>query len=360
MITYIFVNFVIIFGGIIYEARGEREIKLKNNISNNYMIFLIPTFVLLFIVSAFRGEFTSDYKNYSTLFHIYNQFSFFDIFQKDLYQEKGYIILNKLIGSFTSNPLYLFVIISFFIIFIFLKEFKNYSKYIWLSVLMFVTIGSFYTSFNIMRHILAVAIVFSGSKFLYDRNLLKYSLIVLIAATFHKTALIMLIFYFILNYKFSAKKILLVILSSVFFMQYLSNILAFIQRFFYTVYTTDSYGMSGLKFTNVILPVFLLAFILSHLNKLSRTDTKVNVWVNAAVFYAFFSILGLKVQLLQRLGEFFSPYILLIFPLLISQIYNKRLRAIYIFFSVAIFVLYNYLTLSGTGYDPYYFIWTKK
>lgn len=360
MPVYILVNVIIIFLGLFYEIIKPKESVILDKKNKSDSFFVITSFILLFIVSAFRGDFTTDYNNYVYLFELYNRFRFFEVFHAGIYQEKGYIFLNRLIGVFTRNELYLFIVVSFITLLCFYSQFRRYSSYIWLSVLMFVTVGAFYTSFNIMRQILAVAIIFSGSKFLYERKFVKYCLVVALAALFHTSALVMLIFYFILNYKFSVKNLILIICAAVITMLYLENLLVIIQNMFYSVYTDQSYGMTGLAFTNAVLPIAILIFTLFHYKKIDLSDIRNKIWVNAVIFYAFFSILGLKVEMVERISDFFAPYALLLIPLIFSQMKRNELKAIYMIGAVALLILYNFVVLSGTGYDPYYFIWQAR
>lgn len=355
MFVYVTVSSIIIVLGLCYQAfnsgTGHNGKKLP------IYFFTLPTFALLFFISAFRGDFTTDYNNYSYLFRLYNRYDFFEIFQVELYQETGYILFNKIIGIFTDNVLYLFISVSLIILLSFYSQFKKHSPYIWLSVLLFVTVGSYYTSFNIMRQIMAVAIVFSGSKYLYERKPLKYFLVVIIASLFHKTALIMIIFYYILNLRLSFKNIITLLVGSIVTMLFLDNIIDVVQSRFYSVYTNESYGMTGMAFTNAVLPIAILVFSLLNATKLKKNITKHRVWFNAVVFYAFFSVLGLKVQMVARLSEFFAPYILLLIPLIFFEMRNDELKVVWMMGLTALLVLYNYVVLSGTGYDPYYFIW---
>ncbi|WP_161568719.1 EpsG family protein [Exiguobacterium sp. SH1S21] len=356
MLVYVSVSLILIILAFLFEIINS-NVKLKTNrksLPNHF--FIIPSFLLLFIVSAFRGDFTTDYKNYSMLFHSYNRYSFTEVFQANFYQENGYIFLNKLIGLFTSNDFYLLIFITFIILYGFFHQFSKYSAYIWLSVLMFTTIGAYYTSFNTMRHILAVAIVFFGSKFLYERNLFKYCIVIIIASLFHRSALIMIVFYFILNFKFNIKNLTIILLGSIATMLSLNTILEFIQRTSYSVYTPDAYGMTGLSFTNAVLPIAILIFSLFYHKKIDLNNTIQKIWINAVVFYTVFSVLGLKVQMIQRIAEYFAPYALLLIPLIFSKMKNDELKVIYMMVFIFVLVLYNYIVLSGTGYDPYYFI----
>lgn len=356
--VYIFVNIFIILLAILFfcVAKKSSEVNINNNHNDiRSKLFASISFFMLLIISGFRGDFTSDYKSYSDLFSYVNTFSFREIFEMNFFMEKGYIMLNKIIGIFSENSIYLMVTISFIILILFFREFRRESSYVWFSVLLFINIGSYYTSFNITRQILATAIVFAGSKFLYERKFIKYLIIVVIAALFHKTALIMIPFYFILQNKFRGKTIFFVFLALLILTIYIDRFMDLIQRYFYIGYT---YGIVGRNITNVVVPLAIFIFVLFYLNLVDLNKNRNNILVNAVLFYVFFSILGLRVQILQRFAEFFSPYALILIPNIVSQIKDKYLKKGYVIIIIIFFlVMYNYVTLSGTGYDPFYFIW---
>ncbi|WEV22673.1 EpsG family protein [Clostridium perfringens] len=351
MIVYLIIDFVMLLFAIVMYYD-----KYRYNIRNNKIFLVIIGFIIIFI-SGFRGNFTADYDNYVNLFNYYNNFNFNQIFSNNFGQEIGYVILNKIIGFFTKNSIYIILIMSILTIYLFLKEFKRYSVNIWLSVLLFITIGAYYTSFNLIRQILAVAIIFSGSKYIYKKNFIKYFIYILTASLIHKTALIMIIFYFILNSRFSIKKLIIILISLIFCINYLDLIIIFIQKYFYSYYTYGKYGMTGFNYKNIVLPISILIFVLIHYYKLDLDNNRINVWINAIIFYAFFSLLGLKIQMVQRVADFFAPYALLIIPLIISKIKDKKIRAIYIFLIVSLSILYNFIVLYGSGYETYHFIW---
>lgn len=356
MLTYIIVNISLVFLGLFYELLNYLSVRKQGKRMPVYL-FAIPSFFMLFIISSFRGDFTSDYNSYAQVFTLYNQYAILDIFKVEFYQEKGYVFLNLLIGLFTEDPTFLFMIVTFIILTCFYSQFKRHSPYIWLSVLMFVNIGAYYTSFNIMRHILAVAITFAGAKYLYERKMIKYFLVVFVASLFHKTSLIMIIFYFILNLKLKPKNIVILFFASVLSYFYLGHLMAFIQRFFYTGY---NYGMGEASINNIILPFSLLIFSLFHRKKIDFDNNMYRIWMNAVIFYALFSAFGLSIQMLQRFAEYFAPFLLLLIPLIVSKMKFDYLKLIQLSTLVLLLVLYSYIVYSGTGYDPYYFIWDRN
>lgn len=354
--VYLIINIFIIILAIVCFGSEKGRCNLDICILDrqiNYKIFIFTTFIILFIVSAFRGDFTSDYRSYSEYFGYINNFSLKEIMNMQFYQEKGYVLLNKLIGFFTNKEIYLMITTTFIILILFYSEFIRKSKYVWFSILLFVNVGAYYTSFNITRQILSAAIIFSGSKFLYERKFIKYTCIVVLASFFHRTALIMIPFYFILNYKFKMKNIIFIFLGSMIVSVNLEKIIMLIQRYYYMGY---DYGMGRGSVNGVIVPIAILIFVLTHSYIIDFKEKLNTIILNGTIFYTLFSILGLKVQMIQRLAEFFSPYMLIMIPNIIFYIKDKKLRCLYSFIIIVFLILYNYITLSGTGYDPYYFI----
>lgn len=356
MIVYLLNSAIIILAGIIFFVRPRNS---KNNTTKN--IYLVFVGLVLIIISGFRGDFSSDYVGYEEIFKFHNQFSDFRLLLKYKYNvEIGYILVNWLIGRFTDNTIWIFLMSSIIILSLHLKEIKKNSSNICLSVLLFATIGAYYTSFNIMRQILAVSIIFSGSSYLYEKKIWNYIAVVLLASLFHSTALLMIPFYFILNFKFNYKNLAILLITLILISSNIHVILEFAQKYFYSHYKVSSYGMSGYGYKNIILPLGILFFIISEYSKNGDKENKrLNVWFNATIFYVFFSFLGLNIQMLERFSYYFSPYILLIIPKMVSNERNKHLRTMYYFVIVLVAILYNLFTLSGSGYNPYYFIWNR-
>lgn len=359
MAVYLIVSTSLVILGLGFDA-FKSTAELNNYKKPPNYLYIIPSFMLLFFISAFRGDFTIDYKNYAELYHLYNNYCFWDVFQAGFNQEVGYLFLNQFIGLFTNNVIYLFAFISFITLFGFYYHFNKYSSNLWLSVLMFVTAGSYYASFNISRLIFAVAIIFIGSKFLYERKFFKFVLIVVLAALFHKSALVMIPFYFILNFRINFRNWVFIAIGSSIVMVFFDDILSFLQGLgIYDNYTEYAYGMWGQSLENLVLPLAFLIFCLLNLKKLDPKNNVHRIWFNSVVFYAFFNILALQIEMVERFGRYFAPYALLLIPYIFSKMKNKHLRVIYMMGLIFILILYNYIVFKDSLYDPYYFIWDK-
>src|SRR5699024_9352770 len=356
MTIYVLLAIFLVVLGIGFEALNMYTKDSLNKSLPNY-ICIVPSFIAVFFVSAFRGDFMTDYVNYRNLFNNLASFSFTELFNYDYNIEFGYIIFNGIIQIFTDDPLYLFIITTLIILICFYHQFSHYSTNLWLSVLMFVTVGSYYASFNITRQILVVAILFAGSKYLYERKLFKYLLVVLLAFTFHKSALIMVPFYFILNFRINPRNLFLFFSISTILVFFFDCFLDIVQNFVYDNYTENAYGMTGQAAAKTVLPVAFFIFSLLNVKKLDSNNAMHRIWFNAIFFYALFNILALQVEMVERIGRYFAPYALLLIPFLFSKMQNKYLRFIYMMVLVFMLILYNFVILNDSSFDPYYFMW---
>lgn len=356
MCIYLMTSILVLSSGIIIFIK---PMKYKKNIAK--IVYLVFVGIVLIIIAGFRGDFNSDYVGYETIFNFHNQFNDLGSLLNYKYKtEIGYVIFNWLIGRFTDNAIWVFVLSSTIIIVLYFNEIRKHSSNICLSVLLFVTIGGYYISFNIMRQILSAAIVFAGSVYIYKGKKWSYFAVVLFASLFHLSALIMIPFYYILNFKFNYKKLAVTLILLFIVSNNIHSLIDFIQQYAYSHYLTGFYGMTGYGYKNIVLPTGVIIFtLIGYSSKLYEKNNKLNIWLNATIFYAFFSFLGLNIQMLERLSYFFAPYVLLIIPKILSNEHSKQLRIIYYFVVTVGTILYSYIVLHGSGYDPYYFIWSR-
>ncbi|MFK4785465.1 EpsG family protein [Fusobacterium sp. MFO224] len=355
MFGYIFIlSLTLVFASIflVDESYNEND-KIKK-------IYLILNSIALVIFFGFRGPFTSDYINYKEYFELYKKISILDIVTTNVPQEKGYVLLNKIIQIFGGDFVTLQVIIGIIIIGLIFREIYKESSYVWLSVFLYVIARQYYASFNITRQVLASAIIFSGSKYLYERNFKKYLIFILIATFIHRSSIIMLPFYFILNMKNNKKLNLTILAGFILVFENIKKLLEIITKYYFKSYSASSFGMSGFNYKNIVLPVGILLFVMAnrYLLKL-EDDKKANIWVNSVIYFAFFNLLGTKIMMIERIGHFFLPYSILIIPLIIKKQENMAIKGLYLILIIFLGFGYNYFSLNNSGYDPYYFIFNS-
>lgn len=145
--------------------------------------------------------------------------------------EIGYLWLNYVVSGITSSHnvfLGLIMFIEVLFVFLMLRQWKNKIP-LWLGMLVFYFIF-FNSSLNLMRQSLALSIAFLGIQQLLGRNFFRFAFWVLLGAMFHKSALLLLLYYpfWTFTNKFTSKKNLalfagLGIVSIVLFQQILAD-----------------------------------------------------------------------------------------------------------------------------------------
>lgn len=213
MLTYfIIISLIIIFGTLAQSNMNNDGLKGKvsyNKLGNLYIG--ICTFILIF-VSAFRYKMGTDYGNYMRAYPRYCKewFSYVKEFE-----EPGIGILIKLASFIYDDYLSMFVICALVTVTLYMNTIKKCSQSFLYSVLIFIFIGSWHGSFNAMRQYLAAGILFAGHRYLYDRKLIRYLIVVFLATAFHKTAIIMLPIYFIVGRELNTRNIILSVIMVV-------------------------------------------------------------------------------------------------------------------------------------------------
>ena len=369
MLVYIIVDCFVIFCGILCGGHKCFEYSKVNNRSFNSKIFYLAVSILLVIISGFRGDFAVDYNNYVDLFYRYENWSFLQILSKNFmgYPETGYLVYQFLIKLIYNNPILLFVVTSIIIVKLNIDVIEEYFPYGILPVLLFIELGNYYSSFNVMRQILAASILLIGSSYLYDKKFLKYSIVVLIAFTIHKSALIMLPFYFILNIKLKKQGIVWFTIASILLSVFLPQIISFVQIFYWGWYNSEVYGMKGYSINNLVAPAFITVFPLmcEHIfkkEKINRTDNyeqssrAVNIWRNSSLVFLMFSILGMQVEMVQRVSTFFSTYAIMYFSYIISSRKMGKYGQVIYAVIVILIMVYGFMVKVNSAHNPYYFI----
>lgn len=359
MLMYVFVNISIIILALL-SSMANKKTSLSYKKSDG-KIFILISFTILFIVSAFRGDFATDYKAYINFFNFVKQSTILEMVSSRGWQEIGYVFFNVFIASISQSEIAIMIVTTLITLLLFYTRFVKDSVYIWLSILMFVSVGSYYTSFNMMRQMLAIAIVFAGMGFLYKNKLLKFIIVVIIASSIHISAIVMIPLGLVLKvFKPSVKNIMFFISGTIISSIFVKYIVAFIMKFVYFSYALEgAYGMEPINFKIVIVPISISVFALIYSSRsINLNDNKHRIWFNAVLFYLLFAILSLQIKNFNRLADYFLPFLYLLVPLEISKL-KKSDKLFYLLLIPLLLTIYVYFAFKGGGFDPYYFYWSR-
>jgi transmembrane protein EpsG len=355
VIIYILIILAIFYLSFLSNIIGP--IKFKKE------ILLVLIFVPLFLVSGLRYEVGKDYLNYTYTFNLAsnspNLLTLFSLSQ-DSTVEFAYLLLNKMVGLLTDNVQWIFFITSFIIIFLVFKTVYQHSSIVWLSIYLF-AVGGYIASFNIVRQYIAISLVFYSYKYMKDKNLIKFTLLVITASFFHYSALLILPLYFILNLDLNFKKMLLFSFIGGLIGLFFDPIVNTVQGVFYSEYTSTSYGMTAGNINNVIIAFFYFALAIVFKRPLLARDSSNIILINWSFINFVLSLMSLNIWLITRLMDYSSLFLILLLPEIITSINDKLIKLVLIAIIIFLTLVLFYLNISNPSnmYVPYQFIGSK-
>ena len=147
-------------------------------------------FVILAVPAVLRQNVGNDYMRYVAFFHLANIDAYVPT-------EPGFNLLVKLIYGLCGyeNSLLVFAVFSVLTIAFFLIAIRALSGRFFLSFFLFVAFGYYFQTYNTVRYYFAMSIVLCAMIFFLRKEYLPFLLLVLAAASFHKSALVVLALY---------------------------------------------------------------------------------------------------------------------------------------------------------------------
>lgn len=201
--TYVYYSGVIL-GTVLFASLAENS---KSSFSFN--IFWGLSFFILFFTLGFRKYSGIDDANYMLIFNNTCQYGWLNIFKTST-MEPGYLLLNALVSFFTRDYLYMQLVTSFIPLALFYYAFKKYKGMISLPMAVFLLSTMIYflmISVALVRIFIAISIVFNAYYYIPKRNVKMYVFLIILAGTFHYSALLMLVLtYFVINKNNLSKK----------------------------------------------------------------------------------------------------------------------------------------------------------
>lgn len=311
-------------------------LKLMYSKNKWQIILIVFLFLILFLFSAFRVDVGTDYKNYEIIFYDYLDIG--DLAVARL--EPGFQLTFKIVSFFSDDSRLFFVLTSFLILFFNFWSFLKYSRSVFLSIFLFVTLYYYFNSLNAVRQFLAMSLILCFStRFISNRNMFKYMVSIVFASLFHTSALVMIPAYW-LNKKLRFGSLFLVLLSIPlvflsydFFVGVIFGVLPV-----YDVYTDYQAG-SASTFIIIQLAFLMLAFMAYKRNQSWTKEELISF--NLSIFSIFLLVLSYKNTIFIRLGMYFGMYFLILIPAVLSS-FSKSFESKFIFYCVCIILgLFN-------------------
>ena len=329
--------------------------KLKDKYSmfskRNYIIICCIELIILAGIRAY--DIGADTETYVGVIDYYKLFSAEKLFTSNVVDsfgfEIGYSIFCRVIAVLQfSDTAFLFIISSMIYVPLFMNI-NKYSPYPYLSIVIYFGLGLFAYSLGIFRQMIAVSICLCGLKYIEERSMVKYFLIVGIASTFHLSALLMILPYFLKYFKLSYLLYIMIPLQIIFIlcgreiMVLLFKILPM-----YSGYIGGIYDTQGGSY----LMLMLLDFVAIAGAIVLKNNEKEHFFIKIIALASYLQCLAYSFTMFGRIIPFLSIHLIFAIPRIIQKInlFNVKHRKYLYAITLILFIALTVFNLYGNEY----------
>lgn len=296
---------------------GNEQRPEPGRLSYKRLGYVLIVSMALFLVAALRYGIGFDYISYLPIFEQIHATEWGALFTLPF--EFGFLAFTKLLMSISASPVFLYAVYSALMVGIVAVAIYRCSVLPWLSFFLYVALHFYSQSMNLLRQALAAAIVLLAIEFLKNKRPVPYMALILLASSFHKTALIMIVVYFIAWLPLN--KITISIYAAGTFLALLLSdlIMSLVLQFIYSNYQPGSIYYEGSSFMFVVVLIILMIAVLALAPKLLRLDKRSIVLLNCMVYGLFFSLLFIRHFILERFAVYFTNTLIFALPILVQS-----------------------------------------
>lgn len=329
-------------------------------LENRNKAYVICVSICLFLVLALRDYSVGiDLENYIPLYIYWGKIDWGNLWNARRECEYGYVLLNKLLYCISESPRLLLMFCAAVQMVCYGYSIYKESKEVQFSFIMFLTLGIFQGSASSLRQSTAACILMVAYQYIRERNIKRFVLLVMVAFSIHKSALIFLPLYFLYGIKMKAWIVLTAAVSYIVCLFFGSRILKEIIQFTgYTRYFSSDYSLSGegemglLIMISALIVIFFIIYVGNY-----------NVEFSFSMFILLvmelFIILTFYLGIVARIIKYFIFASTIAVPNLAVENRNKHNKSIVKIISCFVFFLYYVLVLakSDMGQTFVYKFW---
>lgn len=356
---YLFVLFIIVFPFFIRGIVNDNTYNISSTYDKQNNIFLIFDFIVLFILGSIRYNVGTDYLNY-----VNNQFPLIiaKVPVNINFLSVKLIQFGYFLGHGFSNYPYqiVFSIFQFIILIFVFKWIKNDSLNKGYSVALIILSSYFSYSLSAMRQSMAISIMLYATKYIKNKNLIKYAICLVIAYLIHSSVIIYVFFYLLSYIKPKLGTLITVQILLFFIYPYGRSILLFLidktglyERYIGSQFDT---GLVSIPISLLIV-VTSLVVIVSYfffIDKSFRKEFDYLLWFD--IFLLMVIPVADIFPTVTRMLYMVFPINIVLLPNIIFRIRNKYLKiGLYAGTGIVFCVFFYYFLFVNNGYQtlPY-------
>ena len=276
--------------------------------------------------------------------------------------EPGYTLLNIFISFFTANRYIFILVITFLIYTLLFVSLKKYADNYAFAVILFMGLW-FYFSFTYLRQVLGATIVWLSIDYIVQRRFWKFLLVVLIAMSVHKSAIIFFPVYFIPMRKFPPRMIIrLMLLVLLVGISPIPNALFSAYGDVSSVEMQKDYSATGGFRIAYALEAFFFIYFIINRYRYVKTDRQSIVMLNMALLFCATLLFFVRSETGGRLSWYYMIGLIVTISQLATTGVNKKqvslfMIALCLFLNVRIYNswqvflnLYPYKTFLTDGF----------
>jgi hypothetical protein len=337
------------------------EVACKPKYKNNYMFTFLIIFAIFFI--GMRYKTGADWRGYIEMFERSLKIDWnYSSSENGIMIEYGYILLNKMIKYLFNNYYVLQFMITCFVFIIARKFILHYSEFPFCSLFLFLIFFFDGLLMAQVRQSIAVVIIIISTKYIIQRKLFIFLILVFLASLFHISAICAFPLYF-LTIKINKVFLFgLVIFSSIFyfrqdllfsiiklFIPYMPNRLSSIASIYLMNNNWNKLGQFNTGIYFLVKHLLLLSWVI--LAKINNNKEK--LFYNAAVVGIIISMISTGMVIIDRLTDYYEIYAIFSYTTLFKDVNFKHMRELILVYSFSILLLFSYPLVNR-------FITTKK
>lgn len=355
-VYYITLFLIVVFGFLAqnydYVINGELSVGKVRHTNMSKRFFVLLSLVLI-LVAGLRYRVGTDYPAYYKGF-----LSYAEDFWNSLkgFDEPGYRFMCRILAIFTSEPAVSIFFASLITIGISLIVIYRHTDKLLLAILFFVFLGCWHNSFNAVRQCMAASIAFCGFQYARDKKLAKYILIIFLAFLFHRSAIIMLPLYFLINIDIKFKNILFLIAATVVVLLSYESIMPMIGTLTDQVYSeTNTYIWGSVNVLRIMVACApAIMFLILRWGKVNSQEEK--QYINILVFHAVLMVMSSQSAYLARSGLYSSFYCAIAIPEMLKKISKPNRKFVTGFMLLMYFAFWFYEISSSSTLSDFKWI----
>lgn len=328
-------------------------ITLNKHLNRKNLTLLIG--LMYTIISSLR----SVHVGYDTMSYYHrfttSEYMTFDGIFREYADEPSYYLLCKIVNLCGGDFQILLLIIGILSMFAVSRLIYKYSPSIVTSFAMLVPLQYYGFMLSAERQTIAISLVLLGVQFIFNRQLIKYLICIVIAYSFHNSVIVAFPLYFCFIKTLDSKKRFLALLLIPILYAAKSTILNYGLSLMYSDYS----AYDNEQGSYVTLVLYFTFWVLYILTKPKETNSMYN-------FFEATAIIGIIIQLfvplepnIFRVAFYYQIFNIVLLPIAISNIKkNFVIKNIgYVTTIVILAVMYFVFTFTANGVNPYTFFW---